>query len=182
MKKDDLLRAAAVARSLDPAEKSATDLITQKVADEFFGEHGIPQHLKDGWAALEENRRVRAEIGIPLPPGGCVLTGFEAVIAGAVAECHTAIARALRLESKYLRLSVNRTAAGLGLNAVVDPPQSWVLPSAQTSSNYDEAVKVYVARVTKGASLEFRRLVAERLGCFTRRRSDVDPEISVVRE
>ena len=184
MDKSDLQKAAAVARSLDGSTRETEEQLRDRAVAKFFGEQGIPPHLKNGWAVLETNRKHRAEVGYPLPPGGCLTTGYESVVAGAMAEVHSHLARVLVLDAKFIKLGLRRDSRGkMQLEAkIVDPPDNWVVPAVQTARDYDEAVRQHVARAVGVLNGHFQNTVAERLGVYAFRRVDVDQEVAPVRE
>ena len=131
--RDELERAREHAQSLLPiltAERAAE--LRDRAARAFFDEAGIPPDLKRGWAVLEERRREREKVRAPLPPGGCFLLGYQAIVAGCLAEIHSILCGWLRLPPSAIRLRLERTEK-LGLRkfrpvADFEIPDDWVLP------------------------------------------------------
>lgn len=159
--------------SRDTAEKLAE--LRDRAVRRFFGEQGIPPHLKEGWAVLEESRRARAEAGYPLPPGGVLLLGVVSVVAGCLAEMHTALADMLHLSVDAIRMRIERDERG-GLVPMADiaVPDDWLLPCAKDpAQSPEDATKEFLEKCRALASAHFRANVSERLGSVNTIRPDV---------
>jgi hypothetical protein len=175
--KDDdrqqLLEGQAVARQLT-AENSKTQrmVIRDQIARQFFGEAGIPPEMHHGWAALEQLREHREEVGYPLPPGGCLVLSRESVVAGCLAEMHAGLAAALRLETGDIKMKLEATPEGyLKPVADISVPDDWIIPVAKDPrKSPQEAARAYLDEVVKVASAYFREAVVERLNYCDRYR------------
>jgi hypothetical protein len=178
MKPEDLKRAEAVALGLSAEwtpEKEAE--IRDRIAREFFGEEGLPPHLKEGWAVLEQSRAARAEVGYPLPPGGCLALGRSSVVAGALAEMHTGLARLLNLSVDCIRLRLDRSDGNYKPVADVEVPPDWVIPVAANVTDPKQATIDHINRAVEIMTLHWRKIVLERLGAVDRHRADVAQKI-----
>jgi hypothetical protein len=155
--------------------------IRDRAVRRFFGEAGVPPHLAAGWAQLDEDRRLREEIGAPLPPGGVLLLGRESVIAGCMAELHGGLAAMLSISVDRIRLKLDRTPHGrLSPIADIDLPSDWLLPVATSGDDPDAATERYLAQCVEMANAHFRRSVSARLGSCDTHRPDVAQPISHV--
>lgn len=131
----------------------------------LFGEAGIPDHVKAGWAAIEQLRKSRLEVGYPLPSGGCFLLGRESVVAGCLAEMHAGLAAMLHLEVDRITMRLDRTPKGYIVPvADITLPDDWLLPLAKDPrQSPDEAAKQYLDACVESASAKFRADVIHRL-------------------
>lgn len=173
--RDMVREAEKVARELavkDAAEKLAA--MRERVVERFFGESGIPDHLKEGWAIFDKNREIRAKVGHPLPPGGVLLLGINAVVAGCLAEMHTALADMLQVSIDNIRMRIERTPEGhLNPVADIDVPSDWLLPIAKDPrSAPEEAAKAYLNHCIEVAQAHFRVSVTKRLATVNTKRSE----------
>jgi hypothetical protein len=168
-------RAEMMARAMVP-EQLDTERLKDEAVRSFFGEDGIPPDLKEGWGIYEQRREARAEVGAPLPPGGCLVLGREATIAGVVAEAHMKLSAVLRIDSKAVKLRIKRDDAGrLNLVADVDPPNDWIMPIQLDglAQSPDEAAKAYIKVSLVRINLWFRETAAARLDACVRHRGDL---------
>jgi hypothetical protein len=178
MKPEDLKRAEAVALGMEAewtAEKEAE--IRDRIAREFFGEEGLPKHLREGWAVLEQSREERAKVGYPLPPGGCLTLGRSSVIAGALAEMHTGLARLLNLSVDCIRLRLDKSGGNYTPVADVEAPKDWVIPVAADVIDPKRAAVDHINLAVEIMTLHWRKTVVERLGVVDGRRSDVEQKV-----
>lgn len=164
----DIRAAEMHARGMAPVRTDADEERRKNEAvREFFGEEGLPKDLQQGWAIYEQRREQRLKVGAPLPPGGCLVLGREAAMAGAMAEAHMKLSAALRLHSNAIRLRLKRDEAGrINLVAAVDPPDDWIIPITlgdQPAQDPKEAAKVYIQSVLKQINIWFREVASERL-------------------
>lgn len=167
----ELKAAAQYARGLMPEltpQKKAE--LRDRAAREFFDADGIPPHLKQGWAVLEQARAARAEVGYPLPPGGCFLLGYEATVAGALADLHTLVAQALKMDPKHIRVRLRGTRPV----AEVAPPKDWLLPiAAKPDESPDVAMKRLLEQIMQPLQVWFRQQLLARLSQCDQVRGDL---------
>jgi len=180
MENKHLWKAETIAKSLSPQKtKESEEAIRDRIARQFFGEAGIPKELKEGWAVLEQLRENRLKVGYPLPPGGCLLLGREAAVAGCLAEMHTALANMLRISVDRIKLRLERNDLGqINPVADIDVPNDWVVPIAGTKEDPNEAAKTYLAACVRMASHQFRIMISDRLQICDDRRLDIVQEMA----
>lgn len=147
------------------ASAESAERLKNSAVKEFFGEDGVPVDLKKGWAIYEQRRQARAKVGAPLPPGGCLLLGREAVVGGAVAEAHMKLAAGLRINPKAIKLRLKKDGGGkVNLVADVDAPTDWVIPVARLGSQApQDAARTYIQSVLMHINVWFRTEVLKRL-------------------
>jgi len=170
--RQQLLEAQRLARTLKAVQTAeGRESIRNKIAQQFFGEEGIPSEISEGWEVLEEARRVRSEMGYPLPEGGCLVLGTSSVIAGCMAEMHMVLSGKLDLPANSIHLKLTKTEDGrLQPVADIELPEGWLLPRADPRRDPGEAVQEYLSQAVQEASRHFRVIVSERLrSCMTRR-------------
>jgi len=175
----EMRKAEMLARNMTPVETEASvERLKDEAVRAFFGEEGIPPDLKKGWAIYEQRRKERDRVEAPLPPGGCLLLGREATVAGAMAEAHMKLAAALHIDTRAIKLSLKRDEANrINLIADVSPPDDWVIPIAignQAAQTPQEAAKVYIQSVLRQINLWFRTEVGVRLEASEK----IRPELS----
>jgi len=178
---DKLKQAANYARQMSalPSPEDEEKL-RDKIARDFFGEKGIPPELKQGWAVLEQLRKEREKVNYPLPPGGCLLLGRESVLAGCMAELHTALANMLHMSVDCIRLRLEKDDFGkIRPAADVEPPDDWVIPVAKNvNESPAAAAQRYLQQCLNAGSKWFAAAVSERLdGCESRRTDLEQPGI-----
>jgi hypothetical protein len=173
----DIRKAELLARGMTPQQTEASvERLKDEAVRSFFGEAGIPPDLKQGWAIYEQRRKQRAKVGAPLPPGGCLLLGREATVAGVMAEAHMKLSVALRIDSAAIKLRLKRDDADrVNLVADVDPPNDWIMPvsvggEAQTPQ---EAAKIYIKSALIQINAWFREEVGRRLDACAVVRTDL---------
>jgi len=156
--------AKAYASGMIPNPSLLKEEIVDRVARQFFGEHGIPKHLQAGWAIYQDSRKHREEVGYPLVPGGCLALGVESVVAGCLAEMHTGLAILLNMEPEYIHMKIERTESGqLEPRADVAPPSDWIVPTASGSLDPDKAAEEYIRRCVVMLSGHFQNTLSQRL-------------------
>lgn len=178
--RQQLLEGQAAARRLKAAQTAEVLAnIRNRAVRRFFGEEGIPDHLKKGWAVLDQLRAHRQQVGYPLPPGGCLLLGRESVVAGAMAEMHSALAMLLHVSVDNIKLKLMRTEQGhLQPVADVQLPEGWLLPAAKDPrKDLDAAARDYIETCVQHLSKIFRKTVSERLGHCESRRPALDQPV-----
>jgi hypothetical protein len=164
---EELRQAQQIAESMVPHE--SPELLERRkdqAVQAFFAESGIPSDLKEGWAIYQQRRKMREGVGAPLPPGGCLLLGREATVAGVMAEAHMKLSAALRIDSKAIKMRLKRNEDGhVNLVADVDPPSNWIIPVAvdRQTQTPQEAAKLYIQRSLMQINTWFRSVVGERL-------------------
>ena len=152
------------------------EAVRDRIVRQLFAEiGGVPPEMEQGWAALSQLRDMRKKIGYPLPPGGALIIGFEAVIAGCMAELHNNLALTLDLDHGLIKLRLERDLKGhLVPIADVELPDNFFVPIvAQGIVDPNKAAEHYLGRVLEAANVEFRRTVTERLGGIDNRRDDL---------
>jgi hypothetical protein len=176
--KDWMREAAESARRLTPAaESQSEEQIRNIIARRFFAETGIPPHLEAGWAILEATRKKRQEVGYPMPPGGVLLLGTEAVVAGCLAEMHMTLAEALKVDPNRIRMRLENEGGRLRPVADVEDQADWIVPVIVATDTPKEAAQRYIKTVVEALSLTFRKDVGERLAHCQDRRPELDQEV-----
>jgi hypothetical protein len=173
----DIRKAEQLARGMSPQQTEASaERLKDEAVRAFFGEEGIPPDLKKGWAIYEQRREQRVKVGAPLPPGGCLLLGREATVAGVMAEAHMKLSVALRIDSAAIKLRLKRDEAGrVNLVADVDPPSDWIMPVAigGEAQTPQEAAKIYIKSALIQINAWFREEVGRRLDACAVVRTDL---------
>lgn len=177
---DEVRIAANYARNLTPIiTKEKEEEIRNRIARDFFAGGDLPDDLKRGWAVLEQLRKHRQEIQYPLPPGGCFLLGRESVIAGCMAEMHTALSKMLRISPENIKIRLERDEAGhIQPVADIETPGDWIMPvKAHGDKSAEEMTRDYLERFTKIASQWFKETVSQRLSVCEDRREELMQEV-----
>lgn len=169
-----LERASEYARQLQPVSTVDDEQIVNRIANQFFGEGGIPPGLKDGWSALEKRRKVRKSVGYPLPPGGCFALGYDATVAGLLAELHTLMAASLKMDAQHIKLFLKKGIDGsMYPDVKIDPPKNWVLPVTLDIKDPSQAERHYLRAITVEAQIWWCKRIEGRLAACSCFRKDV---------
>jgi len=177
---NDLDRARSIARAIqteDPLVLAAR--LRSQIARDFFGEAGIPSDLQEGWDVLEQQRKVRAEVGFPLPPGGTFTLGFDSVIAGATEEFHRSLAQALGVDHALLSIKVVRNGKRILPEASLDWERAKIVVPVERGQTYDEAVAARVYALAAPLIMRYEVSLYERLGVYARKRVDVAQTVEI---
>lgn len=162
--KDKIKQAEQYARAMIPLAASDEEQIRNRIANQFFGEDGIPPALKQGWIALEQRRKMREQVGYPLPPGGCFILGYQATVAGLMAELHTILARTLKMDPKHIKMQLMKHASGSIYPAIeIDPPKEWLLPITMDIKDPKVAEQQYLRAIILEGQMWWHKAVKERM-------------------
>jgi hypothetical protein len=145
-------------------------------AQAFFGQ--LPEAFRDelfiGWRVYEERKTVRAQAGVPLPPGGCFVLGDRAVIGGLLAEIHNELAKTLKVGPERVKLMPS--GEGIGVEAYL--PQDWIPPGGRLPSGpVRRAIELFVQAAAEEADVQYRKLLPLRLAAAHFVRRSLIPEI-----
>jgi hypothetical protein len=176
----DLDRIRKFAQRLSPLiTDSQLEKMRDQMARRFFGEGGVPPHLKEGWAALEQRVKEREAVGYPMPPGGCFILGREATIAGCLADMHMYLARVMNMEASRIKLRIEQSPEGHLIPLMdVDPPDNWVIPIRKLSGDIRADMSSYFEKTFDVANQWFREAAVARLKKCEMVREDVHPTVT----
>ena len=164
MTPDQMKAAAEYAQRLINQNQPTPAEVRNMIAAKFFGEAGIPQNLKRGWAVLEKFRADREKVGYPLPPGGCFVLGVESVVGGCLTDMQRQLAAVLNVPLENITMGlVENNHGGIAPKADVLEPDNWVIPVAANVRDGKQAAKEYVARAVGLCGRTFTATALERV-------------------
>jgi hypothetical protein len=170
---------------MDKLEKAQLEAFLARVykdkEKDFF--KGLPPELRKNYAVYQQRRQALAKVGVPLAPGGVFMLGNEAVVSGAMAELHTALARLLALPVDHITL---RLEPGLRVEADVTMPKDYTLPleivgqnPVTTQAEVQTIYRQYMESTMQLLNEQFKRDLAARLDANETRRPDLEQPLNI---
>lgn len=157
----------SVRRTLERAKiDEVVTRLKASAADAFFEAH---PGLREGYAVYQQRVKARAEVGVPLAPGGAFILGDSAVIAGCLAEAHTMLARLLKVPWSAIKLRIDRpgtnTNIRLTADVAVDRPDSVhrLLSPEDQQVEIEELTRAHIQAALREVNPVFLKNLRERL-------------------